>query len=253
MKYIFFVLITSLFFLIETNAQINASTQGLLPNRTILESTFNIFYGSVNGSAFAVNGGKSQYLITAKHLFGNAVKEDSLVEVQVKGGKFEKSLKGKIYYHSNPRVDIAVLKLDTAIASETVDLGKGKYYYLAQECLFLGFPLFGLGTKMDIGKFPFVKRAIISAFYEENGVTLMLLDGHNNPGFSGGPVVTFNENISKLFIVGIISGYVNQSQSVNFKIGTETSQLLLNENSGIIISYECIYIQEIIDKIEKGY
>jgi hypothetical protein len=57
-------------------------TQHLLPNRAILEATFNIFYSSVNGTAFIVNGNKGQYLITAKHLFGNTLKSNTLVNIQ---------------------------------------------------------------------------------------------------------------------------------------------------------------------------
>ena len=234
-------------------SQIIIPTQSLLPNRTILESTFNIFYSSVNGTAFIINGTKGQYLVTAKHIFGNAVKPDTFVDILIKGGKIEKKLSCKVYYHDNPHVDIAVLKLDTAIIlGETLLLGKRSSYYLAQECLFLGYPLLNLGTKTDIGKVPFIKRAIISAFHEENKVNLMLLDGHNNPGFSGGPVITYSESMDKQFIIGIISGYIPQPQSVNVTYGTVKNQLLINENSGIIISYPSEYIEEILNKIESS-
>ena len=114
-------------------------TQHLLPNRAILEATFNIFYSSVNGTAFIVNGNKGQYLITAKHLFGNTLKSNTLVNIQIKGGKIDKKLQCKVYFHDNPHVDIAVLKLDTAIiTAEILPLGKDSEYFSAQECLFLG-------------------------------------------------------------------------------------------------------------------
>ena len=80
----------------------------------------------------------------------------------------------------------------------------------------------------------------------------MLLDGHNNPGFSGGPVITYSEKMDKQFIVAIISGYINQPQSVNVTYGTVTNPLLINENSGIIISYTSGYIKEIINKVESS-
>lgn len=249
------IIVLAIILLIQsfTYSQKPAPTQHLLPNRTILEATFNIFYGSANGTAFIVNGKKGQYLITAKHLFGNTVKPDTLVDIQIKGGKIDKKLQCKVYFHDNPHVDIAILKLDAAIITgETLPLGKGSEYFLAQECLFLGFPLFNLGTQTEIGKVPFVKRAIISAFHEENKVNLMLLDGHNNPGFSGGPVITYSENMDKQFIVAIVSGYIIQPQSVNVTYGAVTNQLLINENSGIIISYTSEYMQEIIDKLESN-
>lgn len=229
-----------------------APTQHLLPNRAILESTFNIFYGSGSGTAFIVNGKKAQYLVTAKHIFGNAIKTDTLIDVQIKGGKIDKKLKCKVYFHDNLHVDIAVLKLDTLIITgETLPLGKGSEYFMAQECLFLGFPLFNLGTQTENGKIPFIKKAIISAFHEKNKVRLMLLDGHNNPGFSGGPIITYSENMGKQFIVAVVSGYFNQTQSVNVNYGGVTNQLLINHNSGIIISNTSEYIAEIINKIES--
>lgn len=59
-----------------------------------------------------------------------------------------------------------------------------------QDCYFLGFPL---GLTFDIGEFeyfPLVKRATVSAKnHRINGRPILLLDGWNNPGFSGGPVV----------------------------------------------------------------
>lgn len=228
----------------------NVPTQTLLPNRTIMESTFNIFYSTVNGTSFVIDGSKSQYLVTAKHLFGTAVNEGDSVEVQIKGGKIDTKIRCQVFYHNDPHIDIAILKLDSPLVGEALKLEKGNAYFLAQQCLFLGFPLFNLGTKTDIGKVPFIKRAIISAFHEENGVRLMLLDGHNNPGFSGGPVVTYSDTMDKQFIVGVISGYINQPQNVNISYGTATGQLTINENSGIIICYAGEYIQEIINKIE---
>ena len=63
-----------------------------------------------------------------------------------------------------------------------------------QEVFFAGFPfgenLFTTSTQTVNGLFPmpFVKKGIISAEATENGATILYLDGHNNPGFSGGPI-----------------------------------------------------------------
>lgn len=54
---------------------------------------------------------------------------------------------------------------------------------------FLGFPLGNLGTVFLGIKFPLVKKAVVSGWVKHNGIELLLLDGHNNLGFSGGPVV----------------------------------------------------------------
>lgn len=230
----------------------NIPTQNLLPNRTILESTFNIFYKDVNGTAFIVNGNKGQYLVTAKHLFENTIIEGTLVDIVIKGGQIDKKISCNLFYHDNPSVDIAVLKLNSnVILGKILPLKEGSSYFLAQQCLFLGFPLFNLGTHTSIGKVAFVKRAIISAFHEENNTQIMLLDGQNNPGFSGGPVITYSETMDKQFIIGIISGYIYQQNNIDINNGGVNNKIQIAENSGIIISYTSEYIIEIINKIEK--
>jgi hypothetical protein len=230
----------------------NLTTQNLLPNAAILKSTFNIFYKDKNCTAFIVNGSKGQYLITAKHLFDNTIKEGTLVDIIIKGGQIDEEINCDIFYHDNTAIDIAVLKLNSnVISGEILQLKESGSYYLAQQCLFLGFPLFNLGTVTDIGKVAFVKRAIISAFHEENNIRIMLLDGQNNLGFSGGPVITYNETMDTQFIIGVVSGYINQQNNIEIKNGEINNTIQIAENSGIIITYNSEYIIEIINKIEK--
>ncbi len=60
---------------------------------------------------------------------------------------------------------------------------------LSQDAFFLGYP-FGMGTYIhEVQAWAFVKKGIISSFGKLGGVRRIFLDGMNNPGFSGGPVV----------------------------------------------------------------
>ena len=52
---------------------------------------------------------------------------------------------------------------------------------------------------------PFVKRCTLSASMVQNGITIFVLDGINNLGFSGGPVVTGNG--SSLSAFAVVSGF----------------------------------------------
>jgi hypothetical protein len=100
------------------------------------------------------------------------------------------------------------------------------------DCDFLGYP-YGSGWRASIplhilnkgskpgegGKFtssqttktvdwawsPFVKRCTLSASMVQNGITIFVLDGINNLGFSGGPVVTGKGNALDVFAV--VSGF----------------------------------------------
>ena len=66
------------------------------------------------------------------------------------------------------------------------------------------------------------------------------MDGHNNLGFSGGPVVAYDTIRKKMCIVGVISGYIPEPIDVQHKKDTFS----INQNSGIIICYGMRYIEE---------
>lgn len=73
---------------------------------------------------------------------------------------------------------------------------------------------------------------------KEEGQSILLLDGHNNPGFSGGPVV-FRE-AGKLGtdyqVASVISGYRFEPETILDAEGNET-QYRYRSNTGIILSY----------------
>ena len=77
--------------------------------------------------------------------------------------------------------------------------------------------------------------------------SVMFLDGHNNPGFSGGPVC-FKKAGDKLFtIAGVISGYRYSQMPVLDKDNKKT-EYYIKENTGIInaadISFAVIIAKE---------
>lgn len=85
-----------------------------------------------------------------------------------------------------------------------------KGIFVGQDVYSLGFP-FGLATKFDKPiptHIAFIKKAILSAIDARPGSGHVLyLDGHNNPGFSGGPVIYANYNErERLEIAGVIAG-----------------------------------------------
>jgi S1-C subfamily serine protease len=224
----------------------------LLPNRSILTSTFNIFTDTSSGTCFTVSDNNHEYIVTAKHLFRRKTQHADSVTVKINVNKIETSFKAIVYFHPNVSVDLAVLKLNKKISQDkSLPIKDGPKYYLGQECLFLGYPLFNLGSETQTDKIPFVKKAIISAFYEDKGINFLLLDGHNNPGFSGGPVITTSGEDQ--FIVGVISGFINERKSMQIRPDRRNDSLqyslTISENSGIIIAYPTKYITETITSI----
>lgn len=95
---------------------------------------------------------------------------------------------------------------------------------------------------------PFVKKGIISSFITDSlGTTQIFLDGHNNPGFSGGPVVVTNfgnETKHKMRIIGIVSAYLNENKITKTPIGDFVNK----ENSGIVLTYAFDHVFEILEK-----
>ena len=237
-----------IFFLTIISFKITA--QNMVPSE-ILQRVFFIKYGNSIGTCFLVSIDSNDYLITAKHLFPNiSYKTTIVIEIFRNDGwlKFDATL----LFHNNPNIDIAVLNLKSNDQKENqFDIGS-KNYYLSQECFFLGYP-FGLKMddkerKMNNGfPIPFVKKAIISSFISDStGMTQIFLDGHNNSGFSGGPVVITNHVNwkSRMQIIGIVSAYLNEEKIVKTPLGDFKN----SENSGIVLSYAFDHVFEIIER-----
>jgi hypothetical protein len=85
---------------------------------------------------------------------------------------------------------------------------------------------------------------------------LILLDGLNNPGFSGGPVVgpdMFSPftNVRAQKLIGVISGYRNDNIPLNVN-GQSVDNASVAANSGIIIAIPFVRATELIKKyLEK--
>jgi hypothetical protein len=94
---------------------------------------------------------------------------------------------------------------------------------------------------------PFVKRCTISALTIE-GKRIWVLDGINNVGFSGGPVI-FGTG-PQLKIIGVVSGYRTEPADVIPSIPAAVQpNVKVNVNSGFFIAFDVAYA---IDAIHKN-
>ena len=229
-------------------------SQSLLPNRTILENTFLVINNDQFGTCFTAFYQNQEYLITAKHLFQKTNKSGDTTTIQVLAYNSTITITTPVYFHPNSEIDIAVLKLNTRISKVDplflLDAEKIRFS-IGQNCYFLGFPL-GFHTQLDQGQLPIVKGAIISALrkIKASSKLLILLDGHNNSGFSGGPVVATNEGVKEQFIIGLISGYYPDPHPIEIPSEKGNARVIYNSNSGIIISYPIDFAIEIIKRLK---
>jgi hypothetical protein len=146
-------------------------------------------------------------------------------------------------------VDIVVLALDSLLPAAEDWTGSGRDCFVSQDVFFLGFP-FGIGsqtlTEEDNVPLAFVKKACFSAiFRKEFGAQMLYLDGTNNDGFSGGPVVApiVGARLGICKVVGVVAGYKHRRRSVENEEGA--TEYFMRENTGIIEAYKIEHAVEI--------
>ena len=211
-------------------------------NAEYFNSTFNIITETENGTSFILTISEKQYLITAKHLFkGVANGEYKTFSIYINDTLTP--LAGNVYICPNVNVDIAVVPLEDHIIDKYEFSITGGNYSIGEDVFFFGYPYYLSQTLTNVKfKMPLVKSAIVSGVNYQDDCVQIYLDGHNNPGFSGGPVGYFNEREQRLHILSVISGYITQ----NNNIITSAGVIVTPENSGIIISYSIKHVNDIL-------
>lgn len=196
----------------------------------IIQRVLFVNYQQSVGTAFTVEKNNKQYLVSAKHVFTKLTKPDV---IRIFNDNVWKDLDVKPIFCEDNSIDIIAFDLGDKKITPThkIELGVGGINY-GQDAFFLGFPYSKFTDSGQINNkypFPFVKKAIISAI--DKGV--LFLDGHNNRGFSGGPVVVVKDDRT-IKVIGVVSGFL-------------TDDVNTTENSGIFYAYN---IDPIIKELE---
>ncbi len=221
----------------------------------VLQRTFKIKAGESIGTCFTIDWEGRQYLITARHIV-KSLATNTLVSI-FHEGKW-KDLSVNVVGHGQDSMDISVLSPSIQLSRKELSLpATTAKITLGQDVYFLGFP-YGLHSEVgEINRnfpFPLIKRGALSAVVKgDSGEMILLIDGHANPGFSGGPVV-FSEigrPLNELKVAGVISAHravLTPIVSAGKKTGLE-----VYENTGIIISYEIKPALELIKANPIGF
>lgn len=153
-------------------------------------------------------------------------------------------------------VDVVVLIGDGVILTDVhpSPAPTSKGFMLGGNCEFLGFA-YGGGwrAKFETGKYwlPYIKRCGISGM--DGDTHLLILDGINNAGFSGGPVITGTGN--DLNIIAVISGYSLEPTEVirgDPKAAVDAPKDTVRVNSGFILAYDISIATDLINKNPTG-
>lgn len=220
----------------------------------VVHRVLKIRAGEATGTAFTIEHDNRQYVITARHLVDH-LRPPHVLDVYLEGKGWSPialELTGL-----SSEADVAVFSAGILL-TPTYDLeptSKGLMY--GQDVSFIGFPYDIMGFVGDLNRglpLPLVKRASVSAFAKgETGIEVFLLDGHNNHGFSGAPVVYHPRGSSdpgELKVCGIISGYYKKP--VPTPVGNPDARVMLWQNTGVILCIPIIKAVRVIEANPNG-
>ena len=219
----------------------------------IIHRTFCIGYSDKpgsrkTGSAFTLDHEGREYLITAKHVVEQHLASHDTLDV-IRQGSWN-TLQVKLVGHSGD-ADISVIAVSQRLTPSDLPLhpsSQGLYY--GQDVLFLGFPYGWTGQDIGAGyPLPFVKKATVSLLQRN----IFYLDGHNNRGFSGGPVVFHHQEDpgNALRVASVVSSYQSVEEPVLGPSGP--SELYMQDNTGIIVTHNIKWAMALISANPIGF
>ena len=213
----------------------------------ILERTLYIRVGNEGGTAFKLDYQGKIYLVTARHVVAGLPSGTATIKVW-RTDKWEDYKTLKTLSPLSDDADIAVLETDEKVSQPfEIQPATTTGATFGQQVWFLGYP-YGLGTRLSNGQLPFIKRGTMSAVDSSNPKAVVLyIDGFNNPGFSGGPIIFWDFKDHVIKIIGVVKGYKEDTAKVLLNGVHVDTQLLVN--SGILIGYS---INHAVEAIEQG-
>jgi S1-C subfamily serine protease len=201
----------------------------------VLQRTFQMRYGDQFGTCFTIDVSERQYLVTARHVVEGIHPSDV---VQIQHDQTWKDLNTTIAWISVTEADIAILSPEVQISPAHPLVATTASLALGQDVYFCGYPY---GLKMEVEHsmnrgfpLPLVKKGVVSSLDFEN--RSLIIDGINNPGFSGGPVVFSVAGSNEFRVAGVISGYrINYDPVL---LNGKDVGLRHGQNTGLIVAYD---------------
>jgi hypothetical protein len=239
-----------------------SAAEAQVPTSNVIYRVLKIRTHSSTGSAFTIEVDGRQYLVTARHLLQGFVSEGEIdLWIEGRWSRF----RARVIYPASPAVDAAALDLGrTVTVTFPVEPSAGGLT-LGQQVYFLGYP-YGLGTAGSsvplppgFGEIPFLKSGIVSALDDRDpAANLLYLDGQNNPGFSGGPIVFWHAESRRFRIAGVVRGYRNEAlpvlkrKNLDDPAAPAHNDLYTRANSGIVIGSDIRHVVEAIRREARG-
>jgi hypothetical protein len=254
-----------------------AVAQPAMPTNSVILRTLMVESKYGRATMFSLDQDQREYWITAKHVltgakhppYGSIATKTVSLRVLNPGAVGEQWLPVNFsVLDPGKDIDIVVLAaakllLDKPLPS--VATGSEQLFF-GGDCEFLGFP-YGGGWRAKIGGersfwMPYAKHCTVSTFATEEP-KIWVLDGINNAGFSGGPVIIKTGTDQR--IIAVVSGYLTEPTDVIPSVArkltppkasanapAERARGTVNVNSGFIIAFDIGYAIEAINKNPIG-
>ena len=203
----------------------------------VIGRTFRLKRGEAIGTCFTIDVAQRQYIVTARHVVADLhAGEVAAVEILHDGGW--KPLGVHVAWLAEPPVDVAILAPPQQLTPASLTLEPtSDHIALGQQVFFLGFTeLEMLALPAGAGfPMPLVRQGILAGLMRLHNTWVLVIDGHNIPGFSGGPVVFQPRDSGEFRVAGVVSAYRPQPKPV--LLGGQETELYIAENSGLVIAY----------------
>ena len=207
--------------------------------------------GISEGTGVLIDIDGHQYLVTAAHVLGTEETSALSIFHHNQWNSYKISVLGLDAVY-----DVAVLRLPILLDRRnlTLPVDSGGIAW-GQTVFFLGYPFgeYGIAEVFGEGKLPmpFVKRACLSMYGTLDRPQTIILDGINNVGFSGGPIVFQEKGKPKL--AGIVTGLREEERLLNyaFKEGN-VEKVVYAQNTGLIYGAGSRVITDLIAKNPAG-
>ncbi len=226
----------------------------------VIQRTFHVRYGLKTGTAFAIDRGTRQYLVTARHVVPGIRDGDDL---EIFHEKQWKTTGVRVAGIGLGDIDVAVLACPLRLAPPyPLEASEADLTY-GQDVYFLGFPFGWDSGAENMNRdfpIPFVKAGIVSALMSGDPAHIYI-DAHGNPGFSGGPLVFKSPPDSRndFKVAGVVinapTPLLNPVvDSAGQPVGASGGPAaFLAENQGFVVVMNIRHVREIIDANPVGF
>ena len=224
-----------------------AVAQDVVPAE-ILQRTMLIKVGSVEGTAFSIDYEGKLYLVTAKHVVSGLAESNATIQMR-RGDRWKEVHTVKTLFPTSSDVDIAVFETSEWIKQpfQVAAMGGKEGPTFGQQVWFLGSP-WGIHTRVSNGEAPFIKSGTMSAIdATDTNAVVLYIDGFNNPGFSGGPILYWDFRKHAYRLCGVVKGY--RADTAKVLVNGQQVDTAFLVNSGILVGYS---IEHAIQAIRQG-